>query len=488
MTISKLSLNGLIRLPRIAGTGVAAAGFLSLFATYWDDAWHTDVGRDSAWAPPHVLLYGAVAAAGLVVAWWGAANLASSRSMAPLRWPPLLLAGAGGTAVLAAAPADAAWHAAYGRDAVLWSPPHMLTIFGSVAMLTGVLAGLAPARRRALDAALSGLLLGTLAVAVMEYDTDVPQFSEVLYLPVLLAAGLLAVAVARALAPHHLAITLMTAAYVAFRLAVIPGLAGLGRSTPALPIAVCGLAAADLPWLRGAARYAAAAAAVSALAWAAAGTGLAPESPAAVAVTAVPVIAACVLLVAVSRPRNRRLAVVTAVVLAAAVVLLVPARPALAHDPGEGAPVGTVRLALTTSGRGIVRLTVVSQSGCGQIRPRDIAARRAGRTVRARLAASGHCRFSGAIRLPGGGRWFVYAELTKAGQPAETWLPAYPARAATVTATRLAYRPAQAPPGPARRSETAVGAAIYAAGLALLGWALVTAGRVARRRGCARCR
>ena len=162
-------------------------------------------------------------------------------------------------------------------------------------------------------------------------------------------------------------------------------------------------------------------------------------------------------------------------------MLLGAARPALAapaHDPGEGTPVTTARLTVASDGRGVVRLTVLPRSGCARIHPRDVVARRAGRTIRAPLSAARGCELTGDIQLPGPGRWFVYADLTDAGHPAETWLAAYPDRAATVTAERLVYRPAQATPGSARRTETAAGAAIYTAGLALLGSALA----VARRR------
>lgn len=44
----------------------AAAGTLGLFAVYWDDAWHTDVGRDSFVVAPHLLLYTAITAAGAI--------------------------------------------------------------------------------------------------------------------------------------------------------------------------------------------------------------------------------------------------------------------------------------------------------------------------------------------------------------------------------------------------------------------------------------
>jgi hypothetical protein len=135
----------IVRLPAGLLALVVVAGSAGLFATFWDDAWHTDLGRDQATIPPHLLLYGSMAVIGAVVAAWGLVALRRSRSPAAvLRQPPLLLAAAGGTLTLVALPIDAAWHAAFGRDAVLWSPPHMLAIFGSLALLVGFLAGARP--------------------------------------------------------------------------------------------------------------------------------------------------------------------------------------------------------------------------------------------------------------------------------------------------------------------------------------------------------
>jgi hypothetical protein len=94
----------------------------------------------------------------------------------------------------------------------------------------------------------------------------------------------------------------------------------------------------------------------------------------------------------------------------------------------------------------------------------------------------GDYRFSGEIRLPWTGCWFVYAEFADAGQRAETWLPAYTGQAATVTMQRPVYPPAQAAPGTARRTETTAGAAIYALSLSLLADALAVARGIARRR------
>ena len=89
---------------------VVVAGAAALFATYWDDAWHTDLGGDSATIPPRLLLYGSVAVIG------------------------------------------AAWHAAFGRDAVLWSPPHLLGVFGTLTLIVSLVAGTRPGGRPWLSA------------------------------------------------------------------------------------------------------------------------------------------------------------------------------------------------------------------------------------------------------------------------------------------------------------------------------------------------
>lgn len=54
----------------IGAWSVVAGAVLGLFATYWDDGWHTIVGRDDALIPPHLLLYGSIAVVGVVLATW----------------------------------------------------------------------------------------------------------------------------------------------------------------------------------------------------------------------------------------------------------------------------------------------------------------------------------------------------------------------------------------------------------------------------------
>ena len=221
---------------------VVVAGSAGLFATFWDDAWHTDLGRDQATIPPHLLLYASMATIGAVVAAWGLSALRRDWSPAAVwRQPPLLLAAAGGAVTLAALPIDAAWHNAFGRDAVLWSPPHMLAVFGSLALLVGFLDAARPDVPPWILTGLGALLLGSAAVPVLEFETDVPQFSEILDRPVLLAAALFAAMVLRQVIPGPLPVVRAVGIYVLVRVAITLGLAGLGRSTPDLPLAILGL-------------------------------------------------------------------------------------------------------------------------------------------------------------------------------------------------------------------------------------------------------
>jgi hypothetical protein len=50
-------------------------------------------------------------------------------------------------------------------------------------------------------------------------------------------------------------------------------------------------------------------------------------------------------------------------------------------------------------------------------------ARSAGRVITVPVATADLGRYTGTVRVPAAGRWFVYAELRRAGQDAETSLP-----------------------------------------------------------------
>lgn len=82
--------------------------------------------------------------------------------------------------------------------------------------------------------------------------------------------------------------------------------------------------------------------------------------------------------------------------------------------------------------------------------------------------------------MPDDGRCFTDAELLRAGQQVEGWLPLDAGNAGIRTETRELYRPSGA--GATRPAEIGIGTIIYAAGLALLAVALWQALRIARHR------
>jgi hypothetical protein len=458
---------------------VAVAGAAALFATYWDDAWHTDLGRDDATIPPHLLLYGSVAVIGAVVAAWGLAALRRRRSLlAVLRQPPLLLAATGATVTLASAPIDAAWHAAFGRDAVLWSPPHLLGVFGTLVLIVGLVAGTRPGVRPWLPAAAGALLLGSAVVPVLEFETDVPQFSEALYLPVLLAGALLAAAMLRALVPGPLPVVRVVGIYVLLRVAITIGLAGLGRSTPDLPLAILGLAAVDLPWPTATVRYAAGAAGVALTTWVASALGLASVPAGAVAVVAVPVLALVAAVLLAAAGRVRRLGAAALLPLGVAVALW--PMPATAHDPGQGRPVAAVTLTGASDGRGRLTITAQLADGCAALRPARVVARRAGQTVTGALAATGRCRYAGQVSVTPAGRWFLYVELRDAGRGVEAWLPVDASRPGRLVEHRELYQPTGRAPGAGPPTgEIVVGTLLYAVGGLILALTVLQVRRLA---------
>ncbi len=475
MSVNRLTL------PAGLGWPMVTAGLLAVFATYWDEAWHTDLGRDSAWAAPHLLLYGSVAVVGLGVGAWGLLVLARTQSLkASLSFRPVAVAGLGALGAVIAAPIDAAWHEAYGRDAVLWSPPHMLVVFASVALTLGILSGLRPSCR-ALAIAVSVLLLANAEAVVFEYEADVPQFTEAFYLPILLAALVLVAVAVERLVRGRVPVTMVVLGYVAARLAIATGLAIMGRSTPDLPIAVLGLAAWDLRLPTRAHKALAALTAVSSLAWLASVAGLASPSASAIAVTAVPVFVVALISASLLKPRRTG---AVAVVLALGVSLpVLPRDRAEAHDPGQGEPVTAARLSAAVSGRQIT-MTVTPADQCKNLEPRRVVARRAGKTLtedleRIDTTDDTSCSFAGHIAVPTDGRWFVYVDFSLRGEFVEGWLPLDAGSDGTLTQKRQLYRPAGAGDH-ISAAQIVYGGLIYLAGFVLLalGLAAVRSARV----------
>jgi hypothetical protein len=114
----------------------------------WDISWHKTIGRDTFWTPAHLAIYIGGAVAGLACGFEVLRRSFFSKEKpsdgvtvwrvfnGPLGgW--MCIWGAG--AMLTSAPFDDWWHAAYGLDVKIVSPPHTVLALGFVAIVTGAL-------------------------------------------------------------------------------------------------------------------------------------------------------------------------------------------------------------------------------------------------------------------------------------------------------------------------------------------------------------
>ena len=114
----------------------------------WDISWHMTIGRDTFWTPAHLAIYTGGAVAGLACGFEVLrrsffTNGASSAGVTVWRVFNGPLGGWlciwGAVAMLTSAPFDDWWHAAYGLDVKIISPPHALLALGFITILGGAL-------------------------------------------------------------------------------------------------------------------------------------------------------------------------------------------------------------------------------------------------------------------------------------------------------------------------------------------------------------
>jgi hypothetical protein len=445
-----------------------AGGTLALAGVHWDDAWHTDRGRDSFFVPPHLLLYAGTLLVTVAVGWWWLQVRASG--VRPWSVQPLRLAALGALATFGSAPLDELWHRWFGRDAVLWSPPHLLGVMATVTLAIGITAGATDGSRarRWQVAAAGALVLGGLLVPVMEYEADVPQFSAVWYLPALSAGVLAAREVLTGLGGRWSA-TRSALLLTGFQLVLIAALAGADFSRPVItPVAILVvlLDAAD----RGL-RLAACALLAPLLVYLPVhtiqpgGVALTWGEPLTSVALAIPAIAVVLVLTRgmPSTWRRSRAFAAVAVMLAAPLVGFVTAGDAWAHDPGQGNEVTTAEIGVERRAGHVAISVTLDSPDCTGYEPVRAVGRRGGQTIVGPLLEVDDCRFEGELLLHRAGRWFVYAELIGPGGTAvETWLPIGDGDGEALARGRSVYEP----PSP-RESPMKAASSIAVTGFAL---------------------
>ena len=135
---------------RLGALGLLLSAFSGFLGGVWDIQWHEDVGPDTFFTAPHLLLYLGAAGAGLtslavtlVSTWWVRHGADPDPALVPLLrrtlWAPLgfVVAGSGALVFLFFGLFDLWWHTVYGFDAVLHSPPHTGLGLGDLITLSG---------------------------------------------------------------------------------------------------------------------------------------------------------------------------------------------------------------------------------------------------------------------------------------------------------------------------------------------------------------
>lgn len=150
--------------PRVSGIDSAwllaimyVGGAVGMWGTFYDTAWHRTVGRDTFWSLPHLFIYGGGALVWLAVS--AAVALMTRGRLAHVAGPIVrigsvrlpfgfAIAALGVITVIAAAPVDVWYHGTFGKDVLIWSPPHMQAVVGAMVAATGVMFAVAAQRGR----------------------------------------------------------------------------------------------------------------------------------------------------------------------------------------------------------------------------------------------------------------------------------------------------------------------------------------------------
>jgi|CXWL01.1.fsa_nt_gi hypothetical protein len=467
---------------------VCLAGASALLATFWDDGWHTVRGRDSFFIPPHILLYASISAIGVLMSAWIATSARTTRGLrAILDSPALSMAIIGVAITLASAPIDDVWHRSFGRDSVFWSPPHMLGIVGTVSIGIAVLMEASrPGRGALLQAAAGALVLGSLWNVVLEYETEVPQFALLWYLPVSVSALMLWLYLVDTTRTRVWSATHAAVIFEGLRGAIAVVLVPVGFPAGVVPIVLPSAILFSLARKFGLPRPLAAA--LSGLTFVAIQVPYLRLHPAGFDLTAqdatigaaAAIAGAALLAGLLHRPKIALLSAATSALFA--VALFTAPERAVAHDPGQGAELLDVGLVATINKHAVaIAATILEPYACGAVEPVGLVARRAGETIRSGLRPADACTLTGTIALPDRGLWFVYVEANWTDHQLEAWLPIHVDAGEESAAKSTGFY--QSNERPVTTTQVGAGVVLYAVAVAVFLFALRAVNQSPRRSG-----
>jgi len=209
----------------------------SVIGGAWDISWHESIGRDTFWTTPHLLIQLCGIISGLSCGYLILSTTfqkdsplrAHSISMWGFRGPMgAFLCAWGGVAMITSAPFDNWWHAAYGLDVKILSPPHVLLALGMMGIRFGTVIMIVSEMNRAQGEYRERLqwllffaflfIFGMTTGIAIEYTLRIFMHGATFYFVAALVAPILFAAIASA-TKHPWAATITTAMYTATHLA-----------------------------------------------------------------------------------------------------------------------------------------------------------------------------------------------------------------------------------------------------------------------------
>jgi hypothetical protein len=195
------------RFRLLTGIPLTLGVMLSFFGLAWDFQWHGEVGPDTFFTLPHLMLYGGVAIVGLtclIITLMSTRSYQHGNSIFPEKsltfvWPmfrvpaSFIITGLGAAIFLLFGLYDEIWHRVFGFDVTVVSPPHQGLLFGVMLSMIGCLSVFAGTKHQAGQWRLGGRNFGiSAATAIMISFTPVfiPLLPAIIPFPNIFELGL----------------------------------------------------------------------------------------------------------------------------------------------------------------------------------------------------------------------------------------------------------------------------------------------------------
>ena len=204
------------------------------FGLYWDISWHMTIGRDTFWTPAHLAIhFGGILAAITCIYLIFPTTFgqdAAAREASVRVWGfsgPLgaFFTAWGGVLMLTSAPFDNWWHASFGLDVQILSPPHFVlglgingVVIGSTLLVISRMnraAGMAREKLVRIMLYLAGLQLVLHMMLVYEYSDASMMHSAAFYRAMTIGVPLILIAFGRA-SGHRWGSTIVALVYTAW--------------------------------------------------------------------------------------------------------------------------------------------------------------------------------------------------------------------------------------------------------------------------------